>query len=199
MMARTEMLSSQHASNVAAKTVVLIDGSNLYFTARALRIEVDFKKLLAEFRSMGDVLRVKYYTALDEDAEYSSLIKLTDWLDYNGYTIVSKPLKHFDTADGNRMSKGNMDVEIAVDAMELPSRAQHLVLVSGDGDFRRVVEAVQRRGVFVTVVSTLMSKPSICADELRRQADAFIDLESLRGRISRDGVDQISQPAAVER
>jgi NYN domain len=78
-----------------------------------------------------------------------------------------------------------MDIELAVDAMELAKHVDQIVLFSGDGDFRSLVEAVQRRGVLVTVVSTISSHPPMIADELRRQADVFIDLAALRSKIER--------------
>ena len=167
------------------KTLLLIDGPNLFATAKSLGIEIDFKKLLQEFRSRGDLLSAKYYTAVPDDEDNSPIIPLIDWLDYNGYSVVTKPTKTFTDAEGNRKYKGNMDVEIAVDAMELASKVNEIVLFSGDGDFRTVIEAVQRRGVKVTVVSSIVSRPPICADELRRQTDVFIDLADLRAKISR--------------
>src|ERR687892_1614928 len=79
-----------------------------------------------------------------------------------------------------------MHIELAVDAMELAGNIDHMVLFSGDGDFRSLVEAVQRRGVRVTVVSTISSQPPMIADELRRQADVFTDLAELRSKLGRD-------------
>jgi uncharacterized LabA/DUF88 family protein len=111
---------------------------------------------------------------------------LIDWLDYNGYIVVTKPTKEYVDAGGRRKLKGNMDVELAVDAMELAERVDQIVLFSGDGDFRSLVEAVQRRGVRVTVVSTISSPPPMIADELRRQADAFTDLVELKSKIARN-------------
>ena len=136
------------------------------------------------------MVRAFYYTALVEDQEYSPIRPLVDWLDYNGYTMVTKPTKEFTDATGRRKIKGNMDIELAIDVMEMAPFVEHIVLFSGDGDFRRLVEAVQRRGVRVTVVSTLRSQPSMIADELRRQADIFIDLSSLQEHICRAFGDQ---------
>jgi uncharacterized LabA/DUF88 family protein len=168
------------------KTVILIDGPNLYATAKTLGFDLDYKKLLAEFRARENLVRAKYYTAVDDDEEFSSITPLIDWLDYNGYSVVTKPTKSFTDVEGRRKVKGNMDVELAVEAMELASYVGHIVLFSGDGDFRTLIEAVQRRGVRVTVVSSVASQPPMCADELRRQADTFIDLVELRPKISRD-------------
>ena len=119
-----------------------------------------------------------------EDQEYSSLRPLTDWLSYNGYTVVTKAVKEFTDASGRRKVKGNMDVELAVDAMELAGQIDQMVLFSGDGAFRSLVEAVQRRGVRVTVISTISSQPPMIADELRRQADVFTDLAELRSKLA---------------
>jgi uncharacterized LabA/DUF88 family protein len=168
------------------KMVLLIDGANLHATARSLGFSIDFKKLLSEFRSRGNLLRANYYTAvLDDDAE-SHIVPLIDWLDYNGYSVVTKPMKSFTDAEGNRKNKGNMDVEIAVDAMELAPQVGHIVLFSGDGDFCSLLEAIQRRGVRVTVVSSVATRPAICADELRRQTDEFIDIADLQTKIARN-------------
>jgi uncharacterized LabA/DUF88 family protein len=171
---------------VDEKMVVLIDGQNLYRTARTLGFDIDYKKLLVEFRARGNLLRAKYYTAVDEESETSTIVPLIDWLDYNGYAVVTKPIRFLTDTEGRRRPIGNMDVEIAVDAMELGKNAEHVVLFSGNGDFRCLVEAMQRRGARVTVVSSLASHPAACADELRRQADTFIDLADLKSKIARD-------------
>jgi len=168
------------------KIAVFIDGANLYATSKSLGFDIDYRKLLKEFQSRGTLLRAFYYTALVEDQEYSSIRPLVDWLDYNGYTVVTKPAREFTDATGRRKIKGNMDLELAVDAMELAPHIDHLVLFSGDGDFRPVVAAVQRRGVRVSVVSTITTQPPMVSDDLRRQADEFIDLMSLQPKIGRD-------------
>lgn len=164
---------------------LFIDGSNVYAAARALNFDIDYRRLLDVFASKGRLIRAFYYTALVEDQEYSPIRPLIDWLDYNGYTMVTKPTKEFTDAMGRRKIKGNMDIELAIDVMEMSERLDHVVLFSGDGDFRRLVEAVQRRGVRVSVVSTIRSQPPMIADELRRQADAFIELQDLQPSIAR--------------
>jgi uncharacterized LabA/DUF88 family protein len=168
------------------KLALFIDGINLYATAKALGFDIDFRRLLKEFQSRADLLRAFYYTAIIEDQEYSSVRPLIDWLGYNGYTVVTKAIKEFVDASGRRKLKGSMDIELAVDAMELADRIDQMVLFSGDGDFRPLVEAVQRRGVRVTVVSTMSSQPPMIADELRRQADTFVDLADLRTKLARE-------------
>jgi uncharacterized LabA/DUF88 family protein len=167
------------------RIALFIDGANLYAAARALAFDIDYKRLLQLFGSKGRLIRAFYYTALLEDQEYSPLRPLVDWLDYNGYTMVTKPTKEFTDAMGRRKLKGNMDIELAIDVMEMASSLDHIVLFSGDGDFRRLVEAVQRKGVRVTVVSTIRSSPPMVADELRRQADVFIELQDLAPQIMR--------------
>lgn len=153
---------------------------------RPLVFDIDYKRLLKEFQSWGSMVRAYYYTAIIEDQQYSSIRPLIDWLGYNGYTVVTKATKEFIDATGRRKMKGNIDVELAVHAMELAEHIDHLVLFSGDGDFRSLAEAIQRRGVRVTVVSTIASQPSMVADELRRQADDFVDIVELQPFISRD-------------
>jgi uncharacterized LabA/DUF88 family protein len=168
------------------KLALFIDGVNLYATVKALGFDIDYKRLLAEFPSWGTLVRAYYYTAIIEDQEYSSIRPLIDWLDYNGYTVVTKTTKEFIDASGRRKMKGNMDVELAVQAMELAEHIDHLVLFSGDGNFRPLAKAVQRRGVRITVVSTIASQPQMVADELRRQADDFVDIIELQPFVSRD-------------
>ena len=131
----------------ADKIALFIDGANLYATAKALGFDIDYKRLLREFQSRGYLLRAFYYTAVIEDQEYSSIRPLIDWLDYNGYSVVTKATKEFVDQTGRRKVKGNMDIELAVDAMEIAEHIDQMVLFSGDGDFRSLVEAVQRRGV----------------------------------------------------
>jgi uncharacterized LabA/DUF88 family protein len=168
------------------RIALFIDGANLHSTARTLGFEIDYKRLLKEFDGRGILLRAFYYTAIIEDQEYSSIRPLLDWLSYNGYTVVTKATKEFVDASGRRKVKGNMDIELAVDAMELAGQVDEMVLFSGDGDFRSLVEAVQRRGVRVTVISSMASHPPMIADELRRQADVFTDLVELKSKLGRD-------------
>src|SRR5690554_336594 len=168
------------------KVVLFIDGANLYATSRALSVDIDYKRLLGEFQSKGYLLRAYYYTALVEDQEYSSIRPLIDWLDYNGYKVVTKPAREFTDAAGRRKIKGNMDIELAVDALELADVVDHYVIFSGDGDFRTLVQALQRRGRKVSVVSTMASQPPMISDDLRRQADHFLDLMSLKDAAGRN-------------
>jgi len=164
---------------------LFIDGSNLYAAARSLAFDIDYKRLLDIFAKKGRLIRAFYYTALIEDQEYSPIRPLVDWLDYNGYTMVTKPAKEFTDSTGRRKIKGNMDIELAVDIIEMAPVLDHIVLFSGDGDFRRLIEVVQHKGLRVTVVSTVRSQPPMVADELRRQADYFIELQDLQSEIGR--------------
>ncbi len=164
---------------------LFIDGANLLATARTLGFVVDYKRLLREFQSHGTLVRAFYYIAIAEDQDYSSIRPLIDWLGYNAYRVVTKATKEFIDASGRRKVKGNIGVELAVDAMEFAEHVDQIVLFTGDGDFRSLVQAIQRRGVRVTVVSTISSQPPMIADELRRQADVFIDLSDLRTIVSR--------------
>src|ERR1700742_1658931 len=167
------------------RTALFIDGANLYSAARSLGFDIDYRRLLKVFRDKGRLVRAYYYTALVEDQEYSPIRPLIDWLDYNGYTMVTKPTKEFTDAMGRRKIKGNMDIELAIDVMEMAEHLDHVVLFSGDGDFRRLVDAIQRKGVRVTVVSTIRSNPPMVADELRRQCDTFMELQDLAPSIMR--------------
>jgi uncharacterized LabA/DUF88 family protein len=177
------------------KIAIFVDGANLHSTAKMLGFDIDYRRLLREFQDRGNVLRVFFYIAINETQEYSSIRPLIDWLDYNGYTVVTKATKEFVDASGRRKVKGNMDVEIAVDAMELAAHIDQMILFSGDGDFRSLVEAMQRRGVHVTVISTIVSQPPMIADELRRQADLFTDLSDLQSKLGRDPADHsVSRP-----
>ena len=171
--------------NSQERTALFIDGSNLYAAAKMLGFDIDYKRLLDLFKGQGRLVRAFYYTALLEDQEYSPIRPLVDWLDYNGFTMVTKPTKEFTDAMGRRKIKGNMDIELAIDMMEMAEHLDHAVLFSGDGDFRRLVEAVQRKGLCVTVVSTVVSQPPMVADELRRQADHFVELRDIQADIQR--------------
>ena len=167
------------------KIALFIDGANLYSAAKGLNFDIDYKKLLDEFRKRGILIRAYYYTTLVEDQDYSPIRPLVDWLDYNGFAVVTKSAREFTDAMGRKRIRGDMDIEIAVDMMESAAKADHLVLFSGDGDFRRVIESVQQRGVRVTVVSTVKSQPPMASDDLRRQADSFVDLADLSNIIGR--------------
>ena len=175
-------LNFKHNERVA----LFIDGANLYLTAKALGFDIDYKRMLNFFREKTQLLRAHYYTAVVEDQEYSSIRPLVDWLDYNGFAMVTKPAKEFLDYSGRRKIKGNMDIELAVDAMRLAKNLDHIVIFSGDGDFRCLVAALQQMGKRVSVVSTLQTQPPMVADELRRQADQFIDLAHLEEEMGRD-------------
>jgi len=168
------------------RVALFIDGANLYATSKSLGFDIDYKRLLQHFRQRATLVRALYYTALAEDQEYSSIRPLIDWLDYNGYTMVTKPIKEFTDSTGRRKIKGNMDIELAVDAMRLSDHLDHIVLFSGDGDFRSLVAALQQKGKRVSVISTLQTQPPMIADDLRRQADQFVDLADLEPSICRD-------------
>jgi uncharacterized LabA/DUF88 family protein len=167
------------------RLALFIDGANLHGTSKALGFDVDYRHLLSVFRAKGRLLRAFYYTALAEEQDYSPIRPLVDWLDYNGYTMVTKPAKEFTDQSGRRRIKSNMDIELTIDMLEMAAHLDHVVLFSGDGDFRRLVEAVQRKGVRVSVVSTVRTQPPMVSDDLRRQADTFIDLADLQSVLAR--------------
>ncbi len=167
------------------RIALFIDGANLYSSSKSLGFDIDYKKLLEEFRKRGMLTRAYYYTALVEDQDYSPIRPLVDWLDYNGFSLVTKTAREYTDSQGRRRWRGDMDIEIAVDMLEIAPHVDHVVLFSGDGDFRRLVQAVQQKGVRVTVVSTMKSQPPMASDDLRRQADAFVDLADLSSIIGR--------------
>lgn len=174
------------------KLALFIDGANFYATAKSLGFDIDYRRFLKEFGSRGNMLRASYYTAIIEDQEYNSIRPLIDWLDYNGFRVVTKSTREYVDAAGRRKIKTNMDVHLAVDAMELAENIDHMVLFSGDGDYTSLVAAVQRKGVKVTVVSTVHTQPAMISDDLRRQADIFLDLADLAEKIGRDTNDRSS-------
>ena len=181
------------------RVALFIDGSNLYATAKALAFDIDYKRMLGAFGKRCRLIRAIYYTALMEDAEYSPLRPLIDWLNYNGFKVVTKPAKEFTDSLGRRKVKGNMDIEIAVEMMQLADHLDHIVLFSGDGDFASLVDAVQAKGKRVSVVSTLATRPPMVADELRRRCDQFIELNDLKAEIGRDPGERPVRPERAER
>jgi uncharacterized LabA/DUF88 family protein len=167
------------------RLALFIDGANLYSAARAVGLEIDFRKLLKEFQTRGRLIRASYYTALVENDDYSPIRPLVDWLAYNGFNVVKKPAREFVDRDGRKRVRGNMDVELTVDMLEAAAWADHIVLFSGNGDFRQLVQAVKAKGVRVSVVSTMEAAPPMISDELRREADSFIELTDLGDLIAR--------------
>lgn len=167
------------------RLALFIDGANFHATAKHLGFDIDFRKVLDEFRKRAVLIRANYYTAIAESEDYSPIRPLVDWLDYNGFRMVTKPAREYTDAQGRRRWRGDMNVEIAVEMLEAVAYADHIVLFAGAGDLRAAVEAVQRKGARVTVVSTLKTQPAMVADDLRRQADDFVDLSDLSELIGR--------------
>lgn len=181
------------------RTALFIDGANLYSASRNLGFDVDYRNLLEYFRRglNVNVVRAYYYAAILETEDYSPLKPLTDWLAYNGYALVTKPAKEFTDATGRRRVKGNMDIEMAMDMIELSSSLDHMILFSGDSDFRRLVETVQRRGVRVSVISSIRTQPPMVSDELRRQADQFIELADIAQHFTRRQTEPRPRPVPM--
>ena len=167
------------------RLALFIDGAGLFSTARALGLEIDFRKLLAEFRDRGRLLRANYYTTIVENDEYSPVRPLIDWLAYNGFNVVTKPAREFTDREGRRRIRGNMNIELVVDMLETSAHVDHIVLFAGDGDFRRAVEVVKAKGTRVSVVSSVKGQPQTIADDLRREADTFIELADMAQLIAR--------------
>ena len=181
---------------VAPRIALFIDGANLYATSKQLGFDMDYRRLLREFQGRGNLIRAFYFTTLVESEEYSSIRPLVDWLDYNGYRVITKAAKEFTDAIGRRRIKGNMDIELAIEMLELAPHLDQIYLFSGDGDFRPLVEAVQRKGVKVSVVSTISTNPPMVSDELRRQCDEFVDLAQLMQKVGRDPSERSPRSAA---
>ena len=168
------------------KTALFIDGANFYATCRDLGWAVDFVKLREYFDQRTHLLRAYYYTTLPESREVP-LRRMIDFLDYNGYSIATKDVRVFyDEETGEKRVKGNMDIEIALDMLQLAPHLEQVILFSGDSDFARVVLEVQRLGVNVVVVSSLSESTLAMSDDLRRQADSFIDLTELEEHVRRE-------------
>jgi uncharacterized LabA/DUF88 family protein len=179
------------------KTALFIDGSNFYAAAKGLNLDIDFARMRAYFAKDTNLIRAYYYTAIPEDQEFSSLRPLVDWLDYNGYAVVSKLTREFiDEETGKRRLKGNMDMELALDMLKLAPHIDHAVLFSGDGDFCRLLEDVQALGVRTTVVSTNKTTPPMVADQLRRMADIYIDMVDIAPDISKSNSKTSSKPTS---
>ena len=179
------------------KTALFIDGSNFYAAAKGLNLDIDFARMRAYFAKDTNLIRAYYYTAIPEDQEFSSLRPLVDWLDYNGYAVVSKLTREFiDEETGKRRLKGNMDMELALDMLKLAPHIDHAVLFSGDGDFCRLLEDIQALGVRTTVVSTNKTTPPMVADQLRRMADIYIDMVDIAPDISKSNSKTSSKPTS---
>jgi uncharacterized LabA/DUF88 family protein len=182
-------------------TAILVDGSNLHAAYTALGLtSVDFKRAREYF---GPVFKACYFTALPPKDETSTLRPMVDFLEYNEWTVYQKEWKQFTDAQGVTKTKGNMDVEMAVVAMRIAPCVTHTVLFTGDGDFQFLVRELQQcYNHHVTVVSTIKSRPAMCADLLRRQADTFIDLVDLHahvGRVTQTPVDAVQRPIGTKR
>lgn len=175
--------------------LVLIDGSNLYESARATGIRIDYKRLLALMNEDGTLLRSYYFTALRDKSIQAPLRATVDWLSHNGYVCVTKATKEWDepvtrfneqgvqVTEMVRKIKGNVDVDIVTYAFKCAHLVQEIYLFSGDGDFTIMVKELQERyALKVFVVSSI----GLVSTELRRQADKFIDLSNLRSDIGKE-------------
>lgn len=168
---------------------MFIDGPNFYATARALNFDVDYKRLLGLFQAKGRLLRASYFTPLADTDDHVAIRPLVDWLQYNGWTVVTQPARVHETEDGRTRIKGNTDIDMAVEVMKLAPILAHAVLFTGNRDFTPLVGFLQDRGTRVTVVSSFRTQPPMISDDLRRKADAFVDLDTLRDAIARPARD----------
>jgi uncharacterized LabA/DUF88 family protein len=167
------------------RLALFIDGISLHSASRALDFDIDYKQLRQEFMRRGRLMRAHYYTCVNESDEYMPVKPLIDWLGYNGFAVLAKPVREYTDPLGRKKTKGSIGIELAIDALAMIGHVDHIVIFSGDGDYRSLIQALQRSGVRVTVVSTLRSQPPMASDELRRQADNFIDIDDIKDVIQR--------------
>lgn len=169
-------------------TALLIDGKNFYSTACALDITVDWKLLHQEISRQCRLMQALYFTTLpkgEDEHDHIAAKPTLDWMEYNGWTVCTKPGRAFVDHDGRRKIKGNTDVELAVAAMKLTPHVGHIVLCTGKADYVPLVAYLQETGTRVTVLSSKAVSPPMIADDLRRKADDFIDLDDMRTTICR--------------
>ncbi|AUC60997.1 hypothetical protein AA637_07435 [Cyanobacterium sp. HL-69] len=157
------------------RVAIFIDGSNLFYAALQLGVEIDYTKLLYRLTAGAKLLRAFFYTGVDRTNEKQQGFLL--WMRRNGYRVIAKDL--IQLPDGSK--KANLDVEIAVDLMALVGSYDTAVLVSGDGDLAYAVDAVSYRGARIEVVSLR----SMTSDSLINVADRYIDLEQIREDIQK--------------
>jgi len=179
------------------KLALFIDGPNLYSAARGLNIDIDFRKFLDEFKKRGILLRSYYFTAIAEDEEYSAVRPLVDWLDYNGFTVITKAARSFTDAQGRKKWRGDVKVDIATQMLLMADKVDHMILCSGDGDYTTLVHALQDKGVRVSIISTMKSQPPMVSDDLRRAVDNFIDLNDLMATVGKPRRDSSELPSFV--
>jgi uncharacterized LabA/DUF88 family protein len=158
------------------RVAIFIDGSNLFYAALQLGIEIDYTKLLCRLTAGSRLLRSFFYTGVDRTNEKQQGFLL--WMRRNGYRVIAKDLVQL--PDGSK--KANLDVEIAVDMMALTGSYDTAVLVSGDGDLAYAVDAASYRGVRVEVVSLR----SMTSDSLINVSDRYIDLDTIKDEIKKN-------------
>lgn len=167
------------------RVAVFIDGSELRATMTGMDIDVDFKKLRDYFQQSCQLVRAVFYF-IERDADDASLHPLSDWLDYNGYTTVAcSGLDDGGDQTVRRRNKNFLNVRLTVDALEISPAVDHIVIFSGDSVLGPLVDALKWRGRRVSIISTLLLKPPMVADDLRRRADQFIDLADIAPALAR--------------
>ena len=168
------------------RTSIFIDGRSLFHTARKLDFEVDLSKFSQYFASKFQLVRCSYYTPVSE--ERTPLHNILDWLSYNGFTVSTRVF----SPDNHPPSISSlMSVDIIEQTLgngyagDEPYALQHVVIVSGDGDYCPVVKFLKSRSIRVSVMSSLETEPLSISEELRRLADNFIELDDLRSELER--------------
>lgn len=179
------MISSPFQVHERDRVALVIDGPSIYQTSKHLGFDVDYGKILSLLRESCRFYRAYYYTVLRETEAGLTMMPLVDWLEFNGYTVFHKVMREFELEDGRRKTKGTIIPEISTDLGDIATQVDHILLVSGDGDLAYAVEAAQRKGCKVTIISSTLTSPAAISDELRRRSDHFLDLEFLRPAISR--------------
>ena len=167
------------------KVAVLIDGAYLYALSRNLDFDIDYNRLLKWIGMRGQLLRASYYTVIQEDQEYSPIRPLVDWLDYNGFKVITKTSKEDNTLH-IRKKRPDIHVELSVDAMAIAKDVDHILLCAGDSDFTHLVKVLQTQGVRTSLFGTIQTSGQITSDELRRHADYFIEMKDIISDICRD-------------
>lgn len=162
---------------------LFVDGTNMFYLAAALHCRIDYVKFLNYFKTRHTfVAYAGYYTAIEEKANGDRPIQpLVDFLSANGYSLVTKMTRSYTQPDGSTKLTGNVDVDLACDMLEIAPFLDRAILVSGDGDFARLVTSVQRKGVPVTVVSS--KRMRMLSEDLRKAASTVIDLADIQEEV----------------
>ncbi|HOX26223.1 MAG TPA: NYN domain-containing protein [Candidatus Krumholzibacteria bacterium] len=161
------------------KVAIFIDGENIHYSAKHLNMRLDYLKLCRRLAGKRRLLRAYFYTAISAQSE--GKIDFINFLKLNGFTVVTREVKSFSEPDAtNRSVRSALDMELAMDIVNLCPHVDTVILCSGDGDFRPLVEAVARRGKHVEVCALR----EMTSTDLIAAADVYVDLGSLKDEIA---------------